>query len=112
MQNKPVADEIANYEKLFLTKEDMYKIVDNATGLIQQAGELTKMRRAKILISVNTVKMLIALNDEETLNIIWNEVIKFTDYLRTRNALKSEKRLDILDKLLSNSSEYKKDVKK
>lgn len=48
--------------------------------------------KIKINLGLRGVKLLIAKNDNETNNFIWNEIIKFTDDLRYKNA----KRTDLL----------------
>ena len=71
------------YEKLHLTKDEMKNVIDRAYNDIKKSKQGSK----KLLIGVLAVKALMATQDEATLNFIWNEIIKFSDELRHKNAL-------------------------
>ena len=71
------------YEKLYLGKKEMLIVVDNALKNMKDS----KMSSKKLTFGVLAVKGLIKITDEATLNAIWNEIIKFTDELRHKNAL-------------------------
>ena len=73
-----------NYEKLYLGKKEMLEVIDQAVKNIK-ASDIGSRR---LTLGVLGVKALIGVVDEKTLNVIWNEIIKFTDELRYKNAKK------------------------
>ena len=85
-----VPDEIANYEKLYLGKKEMLQVIDNAMKDLKDSN----FSNTKLRLGVMAVKGLVSLTDEQTLNVIWNEIIKFTDDLRAKNAYRSDERLE------------------
>lgn len=56
--------------------------------------------KIKINLGLRGVKLLVSKNDNETNNFIWNEIIKFTDDLRYKNAKRTDL-LKILQKIKS-----------
>ena len=61
----------------------MLKVIDNAITDMKSSKQSSK----RLELGVLAVKGLVKLCDEDTLNVIWNEIIKFTDELRHKNAL-------------------------
>ena len=64
----------------------MLEVIDNAEKGLENAKDRTKFEKIKLKVGLAGVRFLISSNDDTTLNVIWNEVIKFTDQLRYDNA--------------------------
>ena len=96
VNKREIPDELKYYEKLYLTKEDMLKVISNAEKSIEGSDVMTMKKKLKLKLGVSGIKMLVGMTDEETLNVIWNEILIFTDDLRYKNAKKGNPLLDIL----------------